>query len=114
MLLIKGPKHIQKKICDDVPTETFGGTYRCRINSSKISIPSQTVNLDFSNIVFLVGDLPEQDGVVDSYDISFIRNNLNSSDPKVIATGDLNMDGVIDTQDYSLLIAALSIRYDEE
>ena len=64
----------------------------------------------------MVGDLPQQDGVVNSYDISLARNNIGvagSYDPAVLALADLNLDGIVDSQDYSLVIAALSIRADE-
>ena len=70
--------------------------------------------MDFSNIYELVGDLPDQDGVVDSYDISFIRLNLGKNEDAVQAIGDINLDGRVDTQDYSLVIASLSVKKDEE
>ena len=64
----------------------------------------------------MVGDLPQQDGLVNSYDISLVRNNIGvagSQHPAVLALADLNLDGIVDSQDYSLVIAALSIRSDE-
>ncbi|GEM_PF-979236 len=111
-VLIKGPKHVQKKLCDNISVETAPGTYSCSLG--KINLVSGNNVLDFSGVVELVGDLPQQDGIIDSYDISFIRNNLGKSDPSVLATGDLNYDGILDSQDYSLLIASLSVRKDEE
>ena len=113
----KGPKHIQKKICDATPTEsTVGpGTYHC--GDGKITLAAGTNNLDFSGILQLTGDLPvsgRQDGAVTALDTSFIRNNLGSTDPAALAIGDVNLDGKIDTQDWSLVIAALSVRGDEE
>jgi len=115
-LLIKGPKHIQKKICENNPSETTGGNYRCR-SGNQVSLSSGQNNLDFSKIYFLGGDLPinsAQDGVVDSLDTSFIRNNLGKTDPNVVAIADLNLDGRVDTQDWSMVIYALSIKTDEE
>jgi hypothetical protein len=44
----------------------------------------------------LAGDLPvngTQDGVVDSLDTSYIRNNLGKTDPTVVSIADLNLDG---------------------
>ncbi len=113
----KGPKHIQKKICDATPTEsTVGpGTYHC--SDGKITLAAGTNSLDFSGILQLTGDLPvsgRQDGAVTALDTSFIRNNLGSTDPAALAIGDVNLDGKIDTQDWSLVIAALSVRGDEE
>lgn len=116
-ILIKGPKHIQKKICDQNPSESrLGpGTYTC--SNGKISLKKGINDLDFSGILLLVGDLPvggAQDGVVNSLDTSFIRNNLGSRDKTALAIGDLNLDGIIDSQDWSLIIAALSVKGDEE
>lgn len=111
-VLVKGPKHIQKRICVSNPTETYGGTYRCS-DQGFIALQNGQNNLDFSKILQLVGDLPNQDGVIDSYDIAYLRTNLGSSDPQVLSIADLNLDGIVDTQDYALLIASLTIKYDE-
>ena len=111
---IKGPKHLQKRICEKTPQETFPGSYHCE--DGAINLRAGNNNLDFSGIYQLVGDLPQQDGVVNSYDISLARNNIGvagSYDPAVLALADLNLDGIVDSQDYSLVIAALSIRADE-
>jgi hypothetical protein len=109
---IKGPKHLQKKVCQSTPTETYGGTYRCS-EVGTITLASGNNNLDFSGILQMVGDLPDQNGIVDSYDIAYLRTGLGATDPKSVATADLNLDGIVDSQDYSLLIASLSIKYDE-
>jgi hypothetical protein len=61
----------------------------------------------------MVGDLPDQNGVVDSYDTSYIKLNLGSTDARALQIADLNLDGIVDTQDYSLVIASLSIKYDD-
>lgn len=112
---IKGPHHIKKKICVAVPTETAGGTYRC--SSGQITlIPSTTAvtTLNFSGITLLAGDLPVQDGTVSAYDTSLVRGNLSKTDADAVVASDVNRDGKVDTQDYSLIIAALSIKNDEE
>ena len=62
----------------------------------------------------MVGDLPDQDGVVDSYDTSLVRENFGSKDPTVLQYADLNYDGIVDSSDFSRIIEALSIKYDEE
>jgi len=114
-LLVKGPKHIQKRICTNSPSETSPGSYRCF--SGQIQLQSGVNNLDFSRIYLLAGDIPVsggQDGVVNSLDTSYIRNNLGKTDSGVLAIADLNLDGKLDTQDWSLVIAALSVRADEE
>ena len=115
-LLIKGPKHIQKKICDKDPSETTGGSYRCQ-GGRTITFSSGQNNLDFSKIYLLAGDLPvngAQDGVVDSLDTSYIRNNLGNTDPTIVSIADLNLDGRVDTQDWSMVLYALSVKTDEE
>jgi len=115
-LLIKGPKHIQKKICDNNPSETTDGSYRCQ-GGGTITFSSGQNNLDFSKIYLLAGDLPvngAQNGVVDSLDTSYIRNNLGKTDPTVVSIADLNLDGKVDTQDWSMVLYALSVKTDEE
>ncbi len=109
---IKGAQHLQKRICDAAPAETASGTYRCG-DTGKIVLQSGVNNLDFSGIIQLSGDLPAQDGVVDAYDIAYIRLNLGSTDPKALSVADINRDGILDTQDYSLLVASLNVKYDE-
>ncbi len=108
ILYVKGPYHIQKKICDAVPTETAGGTYRC--STSNIILQSGDNNLGLSGIVLLSGDLPDQDGSITAYDTSLIYNNLGKTDNDKC---DVNRDGKCDTQDYSLVIASLSVKNDE-
>ncbi len=109
-VLIKGPQHIQKKICDSVPSETSPGIYRC--SDGNITLTAGDNNLDLSGIIMLVGDL-DQNGLVDSVDIGLVKNNLGKTDGETLAKADLNRDGVVDTQDYSLILAALSVRTDE-
>ncbi len=110
-LFIKGPKHIQKRICESTPVETFPGTYHCE--NGAITLTAGDNIFDLSGIYLLDGDLPQQDGIVNSYDISLVRNNVGNTDPSVLALADLNLDGIVDSQDYSLVIAALSVRSDE-
>jgi len=112
MVFVKGPRHLKKRICDSSPGETSIGTYRC--SEGKINITGGTNDLDFSGITLLAGDLPAQDGIVDSYDTSFVRQSLGSSDGSKVAIGDINRDGIVDTQDMSLIIQSLNIKYDEE
>ncbi len=110
ILYIKGPHHLQKKICDSSPSESSFGTYRC--SQGGLNIKTGENNFDFSKILLLVGDL-DQNGITDSVDISIIRNNLGKTDQSILSKADLNHDGRIDTQDFSLVIAALSVKVDE-
>lgn len=110
-IFIKGPKHVQKRVCVATPTETSPGTYHCE--NGAITLTAGANNLDFSGIYMLSGDLPVQDTVVDSYDTSLVFNNLGHTDSTSLGLADINLDGIVDTQDYSLVIAALSVRGDE-
>ncbi|MCX6730517.1 MAG: hypothetical protein NTZ55_01590 [Candidatus Roizmanbacteria bacterium] len=116
MVYIKGPKHVQKKVCGMSPTETKGGTYRC--SDGAIVLQAGANTLDFTKIIQMGGDLPEaggkQNGIIDAYDTTFIRTNLGTTDAAKIAIGDLNYDGGIDSQDYSMILQSLSIKFDEE
>lgn len=115
-IFIKGPRHVQKKICDASPNDQgIVGRYFCRAGSAGVTLTMGANNLDFSNIWLLSGDLPladgGQDGVIDSKDVSYIRNNLGVKTDTVC---DINLDGICDSQDYSLLYKSLEVKYDEE
>lgn len=109
---IKGPKHLRKKVCDSAPSENLPGTYKCRYGNIQITEGENI--LDFSNIILLAGDLPNQDGMINSLDYTFIRQNFGSKDAEVLKRGDLNMDGIIHTDDHTLIKTALEFKYDEE
>ncbi len=112
---IKGQKHLQRKICQSHPQEENPGDYQCSDGES-ITLNTGENDLDFSSIYLLAGDLKPQDSVNDSYDTSYIVNNLGKTDPSILLVADLNLDGIVDGQDYVLAIYALSlkIKYDEE
>ncbi len=107
---VKGAQHIQKKICDNAPSEATPGTYRC--GDGKITFAAGDNNLDLTKVTLLVGDL-DQNGLVDSIDLGLIKNNLGKKDEETLKKADLNRDGVVDTQDFSLILAALAARTDE-
>lgn len=109
--LIKGPKHIQKRVCVNSPSENISGTYLCK--DSNITFKKGDNTLDFTNIILLSGDLPLQNGIVDAVDIAYVRNFVGRNDPDIVARGDINFDGVVDSQDYTLIINALAFKYDE-
>lgn len=114
-IFIKGDHHIQKRICENNPTEVLDGRYRCL--EGNITINAGVNDFDFTKIYQLAGDLPlsgEQSGFVDSLDITFLRANLGSNDQQDTVVGDMNLDGIVDTQDYSLGLYSLSFKYDEE
>lgn len=109
-ILIKGEKHMQRKVCVAKPTEDFPGAYRC--DKGRVALSSKTT-LDASGIVLLVGDLEPQDGISNAHDQSLVRNMLGRSDDECRRLADVNYDGVCNAIDHSLMIAALSVRYDD-
>jgi len=114
-IYVKGPRHVQKKICDSAPSETAGGTYKC--SDENIILSPGSHSLDFSELTLLSGDIygpnKVQDAVVNSVDISYVRNNLRETESSVLSVCDINLDGKCDTQDFSLIISSLSVKNDE-
>lgn len=113
-ILPKGEKHMQKKVCTSSPTEDYPGAYRC--DKGEITLREGVNKLDLSNIILLIGDLPpdEQDGISNAKDQSLIRNLIGKSDEESVRLADVNYDGVVNAVDHSCMIAALSVRWDEE
>ncbi len=112
LIYLKGNKHLRKKICDTMPTESPPGTYVC--DTEKLIISGDDQFFDFSKVLLLAGDLPEQDGIINAVDLALVRNNLGRTDREILQQADLNFDGVVDTQDYSLILASLAVRTDEQ
>lgn len=117
-ILVKGPMHIQRKICVNAPTEAGAGKYSC--GAGTVSLTGGTTNtLDFSGVTMMAGDLPltetnGQDGVADAADIGYIINNLGKNDANIVAIADLNRNGGVDAADFSIEQFALSLRPDEQ
>ena len=109
--LIKGPKHLRKKICQNQPTETSPGVYKCDKPNIRFVPNANTIN--FSSIYMLAGDLPVQNGIVDSVDLAYLRANAGSREVEALSRADLNFDNIVDTQDYALVINALGFKYDD-
>lgn len=113
-LLVKGDKHMQKKICDTAPQEDYPGAYRC--DKGRVTLKQGTQFVDLSKIILVTGDLPpgEQDGISNAKDQSLVRNLIGKTDPESAKLADINFDGVVNAVDHSCMIAALSVRWDEE
>lgn len=109
---IKGPLHLKKKFCQASPTESQGGLYKC--TTGNIQLVEGDNNLNFQEVLILAGDLGDQNGIIDSRDVTFIVRNLGSLDAGIIEKADLNMDGIVDTQDYSMIIGSLGFKYGDE
>ncbi len=113
-IIVKGPKHLAKRFC--VANPTGGYAYFCPPNAASVSLNTGLNEFDFSGVQLIAGDLPldgSQDGVVDSSDLTFIRDNLGVKSADIIKVGDLNFDGIVDTQDYSIIINNLVNNEDE-
>lgn len=113
-LLPKGDKHMQKKVCVNNPTEDFPGAYSC--DKGQINLRDGKNEIDLTKIVLLTGDLPpgEQDGISNAKDQSLVRNLVGKRDEESAVLADINFDGVVNAVDHSCMIAALSVRWDEE
>lgn len=104
-IFLKGPKHLQKKM-----------TRRITLTEGE----SEKNIFDWTFKPLELGDLPnpnknyEQDGKADSTDASLLLERLNLSDEASLRVADLNYDGVVNLNDYSLLIQTLSTKYEEE
>lgn len=112
ILLVKPGKHLQRKICDVLPSENTPGSYQCSQGSS-IPITVGENNLDLTGVYLFAGDI-NQDGIVDSADVATVIANLGKTTPPAIQKADLNFDNVVDSQDYSLVIQAIKVRFDDE
>ena len=43
------------------------------------------------------------DGILNGYDLSLVRNNLNKNTPEAVALADLNYDGNVDKKDFEII-----------
>ncbi|PIY72125.1 hypothetical protein COY87_02600 [Candidatus Roizmanbacteria bacterium CG_4_10_14_0_8_um_filter_33_9] len=113
-ILIKGPRHLQRKICVENPQDTVAGRYLCSGDGFRLQVSN---TFDFSNIYQYAGDVPPQSGFLDSTDIALtVYGDIGKKDSDSLYYSDMNMDGFVDSQDYSLLFSNLSagIREDEK
>jgi len=100
-------------ICENTPAAPIEGTlYTC--TNPAITFQTGKNDLNFENIILRAGDIADQNGVIDSYDLTYIRNNLGSSKQDVLIKADLNLDGILDTQDYALAIRAMDQKLDQK
>ena len=111
-VLIKGPKHLQRKFCDLTPTATENGAYLC--GESSFALVAGNNNVNFTNVPLLVGDLTPQDGLLNAFDIAQMKLNLLVNTGQALAIADVNYDGAVNSTDFSLLIQSMQLKYDEE
>ena len=62
--------------------------------------------IDLTDQTILSGDI-NGDDIINSYDLSFIRNNIFSEEEVLLVRADLNFDGIINAVDFSLAISGL-------
>ncbi len=92
-MAIKGPQHLQR---------VFAG--------ANFQLGENTANL--TSTPLFVGDFPLQNGVLNQQDVQFLKSRVLSSLENQAA--DVNCDGVVNGNDYSLLIESMKIKYDDE
>jgi hypothetical protein len=121
-ILVKGPKHLQKKFCVNNPTEQIekGFPYHCKTAGSLTLLPT-TTTFDFSNVLLQAGDLPVpntgQDGVVNALDVSYILNilkNGSSTDATHLSVADIDLNGMVNEKDRSYLLETLEEKYGDD
>ncbi len=115
-ITLKGEKHVARKFC-----RVDGQTSRCTgpglIYIGATTVPS-TQTFDFTGLALEPGDLPEQDGVVNTNDFNKVKAAMakaciDLTDQEKL-TADLDYSGCVNVKDAFLLRKTLETRYDEE
>ena len=113
-ILVKGGKFLAKLFCSSNPTVAETS---CASNNGTIRLQQGMNIFDFSQVTLPIADLPIadiQDGVLDAHDLSFIRRNLGSIENVILRIADINMDSVIDTQDYVMMMSDTHQNIDDQ
>lgn len=112
-IFIKGPKHLAKKFCKNEQEGRCGAT-------DKLSLVIGNNDYDFSKTRLEGGDLPnpnnawKQDGVVNSVDYELTKLRLFSDKDENLRVADINLDGIVNTTDLTLLRNTLETKYEED
>ncbi len=102
---IRGPFHLQQKMCLDNQKEKVTNNNSCNIDLEGTKI------YDFSEYSLLAGDI-DKNGIINNLDFSFIKNNLgNYLNCKTLY--DLNLDGAINNFDLGIIKKTLLFKDDE-
>ncbi|MFH1561006.1 MAG: hypothetical protein ABID04_00275 [Patescibacteria group bacterium] len=113
-VLIKGPKHLARKFCQNNQVD------RCYGQGEIILVEGEN-SFDFSGLSLEPGDLPNpsynmaQDGVVNGVDLALIKARFfvdQHEEEKLVA--DLDFNGDIGGRDIVLFLQTLSAKFDEE
>jgi hypothetical protein len=100
--MLKVDKYLLRRICDTLPMESKVGSYHCTKHSLTIRT-GQDNTIDFSGISLLPGDLGIIDNVLNGYDLSIVRNNLDKNQSENVNLADLNYDGQVNLKDFEII-----------
>lgn len=100
-LMLKVDNYLLRRICASDASETKPGEYSCA--DPKLTIRQGNNSFDFSGVSLLPGDLGQTDGLLNGYDLSIVRNNLNKNTKEAVSLADLNYDGQVDQKDFDLI-----------
>ena len=100
-VMIKTDTTLLKRICDAAASEEKVGEYRCQTPS--LTIQKGQNNFDFSKVSLIAGDLGLQDGLINGYDLSILRNAVGNDKNQFNKQADLNFDGVVNKTDLEIL-----------
>jgi hypothetical protein len=115
-ILVKPPKHLQKKFCSlnpQLPDGIEESTYVCQ-GTEAITLQPGANTADFSAIPIYVGDLPVQDSYLNAKDVAAVSNCIGNQTEECINKADLNYDNTVNATDFSLLIQSMQLKTDEE
>lgn len=121
-VLVKGPMHIQRKICDTRPSETVPGSYR-PASGSAIQLDHGETAFDFTGVIQSAGDLPlpntttgifAQNGIANSLDIVGCRSRVGSTQARDLEIADVDGDGAVSAQDCAHIESSLAYKFDDE
>lgn len=103
-LLVKGPKHLQKRICS--PSDVVADIDGAGCNGT-FALTQTSMTIDLSKNSLAVGDLPTQDSVANVKDLGVVKTAFGKVDWSSLNSYDLNLDGFINSLDYSLIIQTM-------
>jgi len=99
-IFIKGPRHLQKRFVKQL---TAGAQ---TIDLTQVPLPGGDLAHPGSNNA--------QDGEVNSLDFTYVADHFDSSDENVLEIADMNLDGVINPFETSIIVETLSKKLDED
>ena len=107
-LLVKGPKHLQVRFCQNSNQIRPCSTGNITLNNGENI-------LNFTGYPLPGGDLPPQDGVVNAIDAVVLTNCLATpASEECLNKADLNLDGAINTLDINIMNKTIYTRWEDE